>query len=67
MEEVRLMRKSAKHVAQGKHKALVGQAGGELTCSESQVENMFSPGESTEDERISPAKVPGVLCSRSDE
>lgn len=47
------MRRSAKNVSQGKRNALPS---GELTCSESQVDDMFSAGESTEDERIYPAK-----------
>ena len=50
------MRKSAKNVAQGKRNALPRQPFGELTCSESQVDDMLSAGESTEDERIHPAK-----------
>jgi hypothetical protein len=30
------------------------QPAGELTCSEAQVEDVFSAGESTEEERIDP-------------
>jgi hypothetical protein len=45
------MRKSGKTVTQEKHNVLP-RPSGELTCSESQVEDMFSPGESTDEERI---------------
>ena len=51
------MRKSAKkNAAQGKVDAPSRPPGGELTCSEGQVEDLFSAGESTEEERISPPK-----------
>jgi hypothetical protein len=50
------MRKSAKNVSQGKGHALSRPPSGGLTCSESQVDDMFSAGESTENERIYPAK-----------
>jgi hypothetical protein len=53
-----MMQKSAKTVAQQKRKVLSGQPG-ELTCNESQVEDMLSAGESTEEERIDPSKQPG--------
>ena len=49
------MRKSAKNnAAQGKVNALSRPRGGELTCSEGQVEDLLSAGESTEVERIDP-------------
>jgi hypothetical protein len=51
-----MRRTSAKNVSQGKGHALSRHRSGELTCSESQVDDMFSAGESTEDERIYPAK-----------
>jgi len=46
------MRKSPKTVAQAKRNGLPPQPAGELTCSEAQVEDVFSAGESTEEERI---------------
>jgi hypothetical protein len=50
-----MMRNPAKkNVAQGKSHAR--PPFGELTCSEGQVEDMLSAGESTEEERISPPK-----------
>ena len=63
-----MMRKSAKNVAQGKRNALPCQPFGELTCSESQVDDMLSAGESTEVEHIYPAKQPEqkpIVSSRS--
>ncbi|HET9845792.1 MAG TPA: hypothetical protein VFQ02_08555 [Nitrospira sp.] len=48
------MRKSPKTVAQGKRNGLSRQPSGELTCSEAQVEDVLSAGESTEEERIDP-------------
>jgi len=50
------MRKSAKTVAQEKQSRLSRPPSGELTCSEAQVEDMLSAGESTEEERIDPPK-----------
>jgi hypothetical protein len=50
-----MMRKSAnKNVVQGKDQALSCPPPGELTCSEGQVEDLLSAGESTEEERIAP-------------
>jgi hypothetical protein len=49
-----MMRKSPKTVAQAKRNALSRQPSRELTCSEAQVEDMLSAGESTEEERIDP-------------
>ena len=46
-----MLRKSAK-----KAFARSAPRSGELTCSEGQVEEMLSVGESTEEERISPPK-----------
>lgn len=49
------MRKSRKTVAQAKRNGAPPQPAGELTCSEAQVEDVFSAGESTEEEeRIDP-------------
>ena len=48
------MTKPAKHDAQGKRRVLTRPPSGELTCSEGQVEDMLSAGESTEEERIHP-------------
>ena len=53
------MRKSAKkEIGQGKGRALSRPKFVELTCSEGQVEDMLSVGESTEEERISPPPPP---------
>lgn len=50
------MRKSAnKNVVQGKRQALSYPPSGELTCTEGQVEDLLSAGESTEEERIWPS------------
>ena len=49
------MGKSAKKLdAQGKSRAASRPLSSELTCSEGQVEDMLSAGESTEEERIRP-------------
>jgi hypothetical protein len=60
-----VMRKPAKHVAQGKGHALSRPAAsGGLTCTESQLDDVLSAGESTEEERsplpteTHPAKAP---------
>jgi hypothetical protein len=45
------MRKPAKNAVQEKHNAVPRQPSLELTCSESQVEDLLSAGESTEEER----------------
>jgi hypothetical protein len=49
-----MMRKSPKTVAQAKRNGVPPQPAGELTCSEAQAEDVFSAGESTEEERIDP-------------
>lgn len=60
------MRKPAKkNVAEGRGHACPPL--GELTCSESQAEDMFSAGESTGDERVYPAKPAASLHSSNDE
>jgi hypothetical protein len=46
-----MTRKSTKHVSQGKGNALVRRPSGGLTCSEWQVDDVLSAGESTEEER----------------
>jgi hypothetical protein len=51
------MRKSAKNVSQGKGHALSRPPSGGLTCSESQVDDMLSAGESTEKERHLPTET----------
>ena len=49
------MRKSAhKNVEQEKGQAISRPPSGELTCTEGQVEDLLSAGESTEEERIWP-------------
>jgi len=45
-----MMRKSSKNVSQGKGHALSRPPSGGLTCSEWQVEDILSVGESTEEE-----------------
>jgi hypothetical protein len=54
--------KPAMCVAQGKGHALRRSRSGGLTCSESQVDDVLSAGESTEEERsqlaTDPAKLP---------
>jgi hypothetical protein len=45
---------SKNHDAQWKSRALPRPQSGELTCTEGQVEDMLSAGESTEEERIRP-------------
>ena len=51
-----MIRKSSINVSPRKGHALSRPPSGGLTCSERQVEDMFSAGESTEEERIYPAK-----------
>ena len=51
-----MIRKSAKNVSPRKGHALSRPPSGGLTCSEPQVEDILSAGESTEEERIYPAK-----------
>ncbi|HKU53654.1 MAG TPA: hypothetical protein VJQ25_14375 [Nitrospira sp.] len=46
------MTKPAKHDSQGKGRVVKRPQSGELTCSEGQVEDMLSAGESTEEEPI---------------
>ena len=46
-----MKRKSTKNVSQGKGYALLRRPSGGLTCSESQVDDVRSGGESTEEER----------------
>ena len=49
------MRKSAhKNVEQGNGQGISRPPSGELTCTEGQVEDLLSAGESTEEERIWP-------------
>ena len=50
-----MLRKSAKKAFAQSAPRLAPRSG-ELTCSEGQVEEMLSVGESTEEERISPPK-----------
>jgi hypothetical protein len=51
------MRKSTKsNVAPGKGRALPRPLFAELTCSEGQVEEVLSAGESTEEDRLCPPK-----------
>ena len=52
-----MMRKSAKNVSQGKGHALSRPPSGGLTCSEWEVEDMLSEGESTEEERHLPTET----------
>jgi hypothetical protein len=52
-----MMRKpDKKNLAQGNGRVLPRPPFGELTCSEGQVEDMLSAGESTEQEPIRPPK-----------
>ena len=54
------MTKSVKKLdAQGKSRVLTRAQSGELTCTEGQVEDMLSAGESTEEERIRPPQLSG--------
>ena len=62
-----MTRKSTKNVSQGKGYALLRPRSGGLTCSELDVDNVLSAGESTEDERISPPKPAASVHSSSDE
>jgi hypothetical protein len=48
------MRKSGKRVSHGKGYALSHPRSGELTCSEWQVDDVLSAGESTQEERSLP-------------
>ena len=50
-KEVDMTRKSTKNVSRGKGYALLRRPSGELTCSERQVDDVLSAGESTEEER----------------
>jgi len=52
-----MMRKSTKNVAQVQRNALLCKAAGELTCSESQVDDVLSAGESTKEERPLPTEL----------
>lgn len=61
-----MTRKSTKNGSQGKGYALLRPRSGGLTCSELE-DNVLSAGESTEDERISPAKPAASVHSSSDE
>ena len=49
-----MTRKSTKNVSQGKGYALLRRPSGGLTCSEGQVDDVLSAGESTEEERLYP-------------
>ena len=53
-----MIRKSAKNVSPRKGHALSRPPSGGLTCSEPQVEDILSAGESTEEERIYPQNSP---------
>lgn len=58
-----MTRKSSKNASQGKGHALSRALPGGLTCSEWQVDDVLSAGESTEEERslqtdTDPAKLP---------
>lgn len=62
------MTRAVKHDGQGKGRVLKRPQSGELTCSEGQVEDMLSAGESTEEEPIRPPSYPnksGRLGTRS--
>ena len=52
-----MTRKSAKNVSQGKGHALPRPPSGGLTCSEWQVDDVLSAGESTEEERPLPTEI----------
>jgi hypothetical protein len=52
-----MTRKSVKHVSQGKGHALPRSSAGGLTCSEGQVDDVLSAGESTEEERALPTET----------
>jgi hypothetical protein len=62
-----MTRKSTKNVSQGKGYALLRLRSGRLTCSELDVDNVLSAGESTKDERISPVEPAASLHSTSNE
>jgi hypothetical protein len=51
------MTRAVKHDGQGKGRVLKRPQSGELTCSEGQVEDMLSAGESTEEEPIRPPQL----------
>jgi hypothetical protein len=51
------MRKSGKRVSHGKGYALSHPRSGELTCSEWQVDDVLSAGESTQEERSLPEEL----------
>jgi hypothetical protein len=52
-----MTRKSRKRVSQGKGYALSHPRSGELTCSEWQVDDVLSAGESTQEERSLPEEL----------
>ena len=52
-----MTRKSTKNVPQGKGYTLLRRPSGGLTCSEWQVDDVLSAGESTEEERPLPTEV----------
>jgi hypothetical protein len=52
-----MTRKSGKRVSQGKEYALSHPRSGELTCSEWQVDDVLSAGESTQEERSLPEEL----------
>ena len=52
-----MTRKSGKHVSQEKGYALSRPRSGGLTCSEWQVDDVLSAGESTEEERSLPKEL----------
>ena len=52
-----MTRRSEKRVSQGKRYALSHPRSGELTCSEWQVDDVLSAGESTQEERSLPKEL----------
>ena len=52
-----MTRKSRKRVSQGKGYTLSHPRSGELTCSEWQVDDVLSAGESTQEERSLPEEL----------
>jgi len=52
-----MTRKSTKTVSSGKGYALLRRPSGGLTCSEWQVDDVLSAGESTEEERPLPTEL----------
>ena len=52
-----MTRKSTKNVSQGKGSTFATSPSGGLTCSEWQVDDVLSAGESTEEERPLPTEL----------